>query len=153
MRFKCTHDKWDSLSGMLFAMSAEGNFLQIESPFQSNLSKFKGFVRHLSSRQRVAETARDRPCLHHHCVLLGAFPHRHSVQLEILRRLCVSPSVNDPPFSSISAAKNELASLRHVTQLRSTLRVVEREQISSGTPVDSHPFFFGLHRFLRHRER
>ena len=34
-----------------------------------------------------------------------------------------------------------------VTQLRSTLRVVGREQISSGT-VNSHPFLFGLHQFI-----
>ena len=50
---------------------------------------------------------------------------------QILERLFVSPSINNHPFSSISA--------------RSALRVVEREQISSGTTVDSHPFFFGLH--------
>ena len=66
----------------------------------------------------------------------------------------VSPSVNDPPFSSISGANYGLTSLRNVTQLRSALRVVGREQISSGTTVNSHPFLFGRHPFidfLRHR--
>ena len=67
---------------------------------------------------------------------------------QILRRLFVSPSVNDPPFSSISAANYGLSSLQNVTQLRRALRFVGREQSSSGTTVDSHPFFFGLHPFI-----
>ena len=32
--FTGTQDKRDFLAGMLFTMSAEGNLLQIESPFQ-----------------------------------------------------------------------------------------------------------------------
>ena len=48
----------------------------------------------------------------------------------------VSPSVNDPPFSSISAENHGLTSLRSVTQLRSTLRVMGREHISSETTVN-----------------
>ena len=67
---------------------------------------------------------------------------------QILRRLFVSPSVNDPPFSSISTANYGLTSLRNVTQLGSALRVVGREQSSSGTTVDSLPFFLGLHPFI-----
>ena len=66
----------------------------------------------------------------------------------------VSPSVNDPPFSSISAANNGLTSLRNVTQLRSALRVVGGEMITSGTTKNSHPFLFCLlpiNRVLRHQ--
>ena len=51
-------------------------------------------------------------------------------------------------FSSVSAANYGLSSLRNVTQLKSVLRVVGREQISSGTTVDSHPFFFSLYPFI-----
>ena len=65
-----------------------------------------------------------------------------------MSRHFVSPSVNDPPFSSVSAANCGLSSFRNVTQLRSALRVVRREQISSGTTVDSHPFFFSLYPFI-----
>ena len=60
----------------------------------------------------------------------------------------VVPSVNDPPFSSISAANNGLTSFRNVTLLRSALRVMGREQISLVTTVDSHPLFFGVHPFI-----
>ena len=67
---------------------------------------------------------------------------------QILRHLFVSTSVNDPPFSSISAANYGLRSLRNVTQLGSALRVVGRKQSSSTTTVDSHPFFLGLHPFI-----
>ena len=68
--------------------------------------------------------------------------------VRISRRLVVSPSVKDPPFSSISTANDGLSSLRNATQLTSHLRVVGREQIFSGTTVNSHPIFLGLHLFI-----
>ena len=68
----------------------------------------------------------------------------------------VSPSVNDPPFSSISAANNGLTSLRKVTQLCSAQRVVgERtdhvrdDGEFAPIPLRSSP----IHRFLRHKGR
>ena len=73
-------------------------------------------------------------------------------------KVIYSPCAHDSRFlcrlicqrssSSISAANNGLASLRNVTQLRSALRVVGREQISSGTTVSSYPFLFSLHPFI-----
>ena len=92
---------------------------------------------------------------------LSAFRASRPLMRQILERLLVtpstgfpvhailtfflSPSVNDPPFSSTSAANSGLTSLQNVTHLRSALRVMVREQISSGTTVNSHPFLFGLH--------
>ena len=101
-------------------------------------------AQHLS---RLSETCASCPFLWH---ILGHLLVSPATGLPVLLTLApfVSPFVNDPPFSSISATNYGLTSLRNVTQLRSSLRVVGREQISPGTTVSSHPFLFGLHPFI-----
>ena len=67
---------------------------------------------------------------------------------QTLRRLSVSPSVNDPPFSSISATNCGPSPVRGVAEMRSTRSVARDNRLLPGTAVDSHPFFLGLHPFV-----